>query len=171
MTEPPIEQNTNEINQFIQQRYGENPRDRLDYINHLSINPDEDFDPDEISWITNRIAITNLVGAFKAAEEGYYIINTAGEIDSPRQVKKVVDPRVGPKKLREVLDSIADEIERVLTTTNNKIVVHCYMGMERSVLSVVWYLTRYKGKSIDEAYFEVGSIRPIAIDHSSWVTD
>ncbi len=69
------------------------------------------------------------------------------------------------------MDSIADEIERVLTTTNNKIVVHCYMGMERSVLSVVWYLTKYKGKSIDEAYFEVASILPIAIDHSSWVAD
>ena len=86
-------------------------------------------------------------------------------------MKEPVDPRIGPAKLRERLDKIAGEIQTELDTTNNKVVVHCYMGMERSVLSVVWYLSKYKSKSIDEAYWEVGQIRPIAIDHSDWVVD
>ena len=71
--------------------------------------------------------------------------------------------------LRTTLDRIADEIHNVLDATKKKVVVHCYMGMERSVLSVVWYLHRYEGKTIDEAYRLIGNVRPIAIDRRSWI--
>ena len=156
---------------FIRQTKSESPGYNLQHLSHLTIGETDYFDPDQISWINERLGITNLVGAFSAAEDNCFIINTAGEIDSPSNVKHPVDPRVGPAKLKDRLDFIADEIHRVMETTDSKIVVHCYMGMERSVLSVVWYLTKYHHKSMDEAYFEVGQIRPIAIDHSSWVNE
>ena len=162
---------TDSINGFIRQFYGESPGERLDYVKGGFIGSPGKFDPDEISWINNRIGVTNLVGAFVAADKGHFLINTAEEIDSPCDLKEPVDPRVGPAALRETLDRIAKQIHNALETTNKKVVVHCYMGMERSVLSVVWYLNRYMEKSIDEGYRIVSNIRPIAIDHRSWITD
>ena len=159
------------INEFIRQVYGESPSERLDYLEGGFMESPEEFDPDEISWICNRIGVTNLVGAFIAADRGHFIINTAEEINSPCDLKMPVDPRVGPAALRKTLDQIAEQIDNTLETTNKKVVVHCYMGMERSVLSVAWYLNRYRGKSIDEAYRIVANVRPIAIDHRSWITD
>jgi protein-tyrosine phosphatase len=43
------------------------------------------------------------------------------------------------------------------------------MGMERSVLAVVWYLYNYQDMTIDEAYDVVGWKRPIAADRREWV--
>ena len=160
---------TNDANKLIERRSGESPRRRLDYIKHFSMASTDEFDPDEISWINDRIGVTDLVGAFVAAAEGHYVINVAGETESPCDIKEPVDPQVGPEVLRETLNFIADEIHNVIKITNKKVVVHCYMGMERSVLSVVWYLKRYQGKTIDEAYRIVANVRPIAIDHRSWV--
>ena len=96
------------------------------------------------------------------------VINVAEETDSPCDIKEPQDPRIGPVVLRETLNLVADEIHNVIETTKRRVVVHCYMGMERSVLSVVWYLNRYKAKMIEEAYRIVGNVRPIAIDHRSW---
>ena len=160
---------TDSIYELIEQYYGESPRERLDYIKGGFIGLPNEFDIDEISWINDRIGITDLVGAFFAADEGHFVINTAEEIDSPSDAKETVDPRVGPAVLRTTLDRIADEIHNVLDATKKKVVVHCYMGMERSVLSVVWYLHRYEGKTIDEAYRLIGNVRPIAIDRRSWI--
>jgi hypothetical protein len=160
---------TDDVNKLIQRRYGESPRERLDYIKHFSMASTDGFNPDEISWINDRIGVTDLVGAFVATAEGNFVINVAGETDSPCAFKEPVDPRVGPEALRETLDRIADEMHNVIETTDKKVVVHCYMGMERSVLSVVWYLHRYEGKTIDAAYQIVANVRPIAIDHRSWI--
>ena len=160
---------TGDMNKLIERRYGEGPGERFDYIKHLSIGSTDGFNPDEISWVNDRIGVTDLVGAFVAAAEGHFVINVAGETDSPCDIKEPVDPRVGPQALRETLDRIADEMHNVIETTDKKVVVHCYMGMERSVLSVVWYLHRYEGKTIDAAYQIVANVRPIAIDHRSWI--
>ena len=160
---------TDDVNKLIQRRYGESPRERLDYIKHFSMASTDGFNPDEISWVNDRIGVTDLVGAFVAAAEGHFVVNVAGETDSPCDIKEPVDPRVGPQALRETLDRIADEMHNVIETTDKKVVVHCYMGMERSVLSVVWYLHRYEGKTIDAAYQIVANVRPIAIDHRSWI--
>jgi len=50
-----------------------------------------------------------------------------------------------------------------------KVVVHCYMGMERSVLSVVWYMHKYLGMGIDQAYEQIFMNRPIAADRRHWI--
>ena len=160
---------TGTINDLIEQYCGESPRERLDYINGGFLGSLDAFDIDEISWISDRIGITDLVGAFVASDAGHFIINTAEEIDSPSDFKEPVDHRGGPLALRTTLDRIAGEIHNVLENTMDKVVVHCYMGMERSVLSVVWYLHKYEGKTIDEAYRMIENIRPIAIDRRSWI--
>lgn len=154
----------------VRQILGESPKERLPFIKKWSsFSVPEDFDPDEISWVTDRLGITDLTGAFDAANQDCYVINTAGEIESPSDLKIVVDPRMGPKKVRQSLDALSDAISEQLATNERKIVVHCYMGMERSVLTVVWHLHTKLGLSIDEAYQQVGKVRPIAIDHRSWV--
>ena len=161
--------NIGKVTELIEQHYGESPRERLDYTKGGFIGLPDEFDIDEISWVSGRLGVTNLVGAFVAAAEGHFVINVAEETDSPCDIKEPVDPRVGPVALRETLNLVADEIQKVIETTKKRVVVHCYMGMERSVLSVVWYLNRYEGKTIEEAYRIVGNVRPIAIDHRSWV--
>lgn len=129
----------------------------------------EGFNPDEISWITERIGVTNLNGSRVAADLGHYVINTAEEIESQRDSKIVINYRLGPKNVEMSLDQIANLIQEQLLTSKKKIVVHCFWGMERSVLAVVWYLHIKLGLSIDQAYERVRLIRPIAIDHRSWV--
>ena len=162
---------TGSINEFIRQFSGEIRGEGLDRIGGRLIGATDKFNPDEISWVTNRIGVTNLIGAFVAADKGHFLINTAEEIDSPCDLKEPVDPRFGPAALRQTLDRIAEQIHIALETTNKKVVVHCYMGMERSVLSVVWYLNRHMSKSIDEGYRIVSNVRPIAINHRSWIMD
>ena len=56
-----------------------------------------------------------------------------------------------------------------MTETDKKVVVHCAMGIERSVLSVVWYLHKYHSMTINEAYDTVGNARPIAADRQCWI--
>ena len=50
-----------------------------------------------------------------------------------------------------------------------KVVVHCAMGIERSPLTVVWYLHKYHKKTIDEAYDLVREARPVAVERRYWI--
>jgi len=43
------------------------------------------------------------------------------------------------------------------------------MGMERSPLTVVWYLHTYQDMSLDEAYKTVQTARPVAVDRRYWI--
>ena len=143
----------------------------------------DDFDINEISWVTPRIGITDFEGSIEALSEGYLTINVAGELDSPAQVQIAVEPNQG--KVKESLDELADLIDGYLYGTdeedteevhNNldeflkrKVVVHCAMGIERSPLTVVWYLHKYHIKTIDEAYDLVREARPVAVERRYWI--
>ena len=169
MTIEEINKKTTDWDSLVRRLFQESPRDRLPFIKQWSsFDVPDDFDPDEISWVTDRLGITDLTGSFEAANEGHYVINTAGEIESPSNLKQVVEPGDGPEEVRKALDVIAEVIHGLLENSDRKVVVHCFMGMERSVLSVVWYLHTYCDLSIDEAYNVVGNVRPIAIDHRNW---
>jgi protein-tyrosine phosphatase len=51
-----------------------------------------------------------------------------------------------------------------------RVLVHCYAGIERSPLTVAYYLHRYgHAKTISEAYDIVRSKRPIVQDRQSWL--
>jgi protein-tyrosine phosphatase len=67
-----------------------------------------------------------------------------------------------------MLEQIVNTMEMAMAT-DQKVVVNCSMGMERSVLAAVWYLVRNKGMSLDNAYSFVRSVRPIATDRREWL--
>lgn len=127
----------------------------------------EDFDPASICWITPMIGITAWDGVSEAIDQDYFVINVAEEIDNGANVKIPIRP--GSGTVLEHLEEIQDLIRSITRSDNQKVVVHCAMGMERSVLSVVWYLHKNENLTVDQAYDLVLKSRPIALDHRNWV--
>ena len=130
---------------------------------------DQNFDLQTISWVTPRLAVTDMYGAHSVCgDPGIYVINTADEITTPCDFKLAVEPHKGPQAVRETLDVLADEINDQMDATDDKVVVHCFAGMERSVLTCVWYLHRYEAMSIDYAYQVIYDKRPVILDRRHW---
>jgi len=128
------------------------------------------FDLDTLSWVTPRLAVTDMYGALSVCgEPGIYVINTADEITTPCNFKLPVAPHEGPEAVRETLDVLADVIHEQMESTENNVVVHCFAGMERSVLTCVWYLCKHQGMNMDEAYETVREVRPVVLDRREWV--
>jgi len=131
----------------------------------------DNFDIDDIHWVTDRVGITDFEGCMEAVLNDYFTINVAGELDSSAQVQADVDP--GSGSVERDLTKLAALINKVLTNdtanADTKVVVHCAMGMERSPLTVVWYLHLYHDKTIDEAYEMVKKARPVAVDRRDWI--
>lgn len=136
---------------------------------HSGFSCSPNFRFSDLSWVLNRLAITDREGGAKAKEEGYFVLNVAGEIDSNADAKIIVDPNLGSRQTLQKVEHAADLIDKVLSGKDKKVVVHCAMGMERSVLSVVWYLHKYVGMTVDQAYDFVKGVRPVAKDRRSWI--
>ena len=134
----------------------------------------DSFDPHEISWVLPNLGVTGAEGAEGAIQQGHFTINVAGELNIKTTVKMPIEPSNavwGIKKSNTVLqtlESIVDAMEMAMAT-DQKVVVNCSMGMERSVLATVWYLVRNKGMSLDNAYSFVRAVRPIATDRREWL--
>ena len=126
------------------------------------------FDPKIISWVAERIGITARDGVPQALADGHFVINVADEIHNDAQVKIPVE--IGTGMVIHRLNEIADVMEKVFTTTNQKIVVHCAMGMERSVLAVVYFMASKWRMQLRQALKQVQSKRPIAVDRLHWIT-
>lgn len=131
-------------------------------------NVPKDFNPASICWVTPSIGITAWDGVADALNKGYFVINVAGEIDNSADIKIPIQP--GSGTVKECLNDMQSIIQSVIKDKNQKVVVHCAMGMERSVLSVVWYLHKNENLTVDEAYDLVRKSRPIALDHRDWIT-
>ena len=129
------------------------------------------FDLDKISWVTDDVAITSVGGADEALlQEGCFVINVADEIFNDAHACIPIDPYVEDvERQRGTVDLVSDTIQRELTHNGSKVVVHCHMGMERSVLAVAWWLHSYKNMSLDEAYGLIRQKRPIALDRREWI--
>jgi hypothetical protein len=147
---------------------GNDSKERLDRLAHLlpSAAP-PGFDPACISWVTDRIGITAVDGVDDALDEGSFVINVADEIWNDANEKVSIEPYSGT--VLQALDEVNELVIQVLTTSDRKVVIHCAMGMERSVLAVVWHLHRTGGLSLDEAYDAVRRARPIALDRRAWI--
>ena len=127
----------------------------------------DNFQPKIISWVTPRIGVTSRDGVPQALEDGHFVINTAEEQHNKAHVKIAV--KVGSGHVLEQLNHIKVIMDNVLTTTDQKIVVHCAMGMERSVLAVVWFMANTWGMTLETALAKVQEKRPIALDRLSWI--
>ena len=127
----------------------------------------KDFNPAIISWVAERLGITAEDGVAQALADGHFVINTAKEIHNDAQIKMQVEP--GSGTVLNTLNAISEVVTNVLTTTNQKVVFHCAMGMERAPLAAVWYLHRKEDMSIKKAYKEVFDVRPIVGDREFWL--
>lgn len=127
----------------------------------------EHFNPRTISWVTSRIGVTSRDGVLQALEDGHFVINTAKEILNKAHVKIPVEINTG--LVLHQLTDIANVMEKVLATSDQKVVVHCAMGMERSVLGIVWYLATKQGMTLQRALELVQEHRPIAQDRLNWI--
>ena len=147
-------------------------RERLDYLRKLVEDqgrtvPD-DFDIDDIHWVTDRVGITDFEGCEESVLRNYFTINVAGELESSAQIQADIDP--GSNSVKQNLTKLAALMNKILTEDDDtKVVVHCAMGMERSPLTVVWYLHRYHDKTIDEAYEMAMDARPVVCDRREWI--
>ena len=126
------------------------------------------FNPAVISWVAERIGITSRDGVEQALQDGHFVINVADEIHNNAHVKLAIEPGTGT--VLNTLNIIADTMERILTTTNQKIVVHCAMGMERSVLAVIWLMASKWRMHLDQSFHQIKKHRPIALDRTNWIT-
>jgi protein-tyrosine phosphatase len=76
-------------------------------------------------------------------------------------------PRASVSRLNdaaEIIDNVRGQGERVL--------VHCGGGMERSPLTVAWYLVKHHREEfpdLDAAYDYIKRLRPIVQDRQSWL--
>ena len=145
-------------------------QDQLEAISRYYPIP-TDFDVDTISWITDDVAITSVGGAEEALlDEGCFVINVAKEIFNDAHACIPIDHHAEDvERQRVTVGLVSATIQRELGHTGRKVVVHCHMGMERSVLAVAWWLHSYKNMSLDEAYGLISQKRPIALDRREWI--
>ena len=128
----------------------------------------KDFNPAIISWVAERLGITAEDGVEQALADGHFVINTAKEIHNNAQIKMQVEP--GSGTVLNTLNAISEVVTNVLTTTNQKVVFHCAMGMERSVLACIWFMASQWRMRIDQSYQQIKKHRPIALDRTDWIT-
>jgi len=94
------------------------------------------------------------------ASEGYTHIQTTF-YDRGNNVREA-----DSDNMDQAADWIKGELER-----GNKVLVHCAVVMERSPLTVVWYLMRHRNLSLDEAYDLVKFRRKETIDRCEWLPE
>jgi protein-tyrosine phosphatase len=71
---------------------------------------------------------------------------------------------------REALDKAADLIHAELA--HGDFLVHCGIGVERSPLTVAWYLVKHHKEAypdLNAAYAQIQSRRPIVQDRQKWL--
>jgi len=149
----------------------ETSHDRLQYIGpkcDFSEDVITNFNPSRISWVAERLGITAEDGVEQALEDGHFVINTAKEINNNAQIKMQVEP--GSGTVLNTLNAISEVVATILTTTNQKVVFHCAMGMERSVLACIWFMASKWRMRIDQSYQQIKKHRPIALDRTDWIT-
>jgi protein-tyrosine phosphatase len=83
-------------------------------------------------------------------------------------VLDAVEPNGNGHVKTATLDTLADVID-VYLKSGCKVLVHCRGGMERSPLTIAWYLMRYKNMSIHEAYDLLQSKRHVVLRKLNWV--
>ena len=98
----------------------------------------------------------------------------ANEPNVPVGVKQIqttdYDGMNPPFTLTDKMDEAADWIHDRIVEGQN-VLVHCAYGVERSPLTVAWYLMRYEGLNLTEAYETVLSQHPQAQYQGTWLPE
>ena len=134
-----------------------------------TIESTNDYDISAVGWVDGRLGVTGKDGAERLfGEADVFVVNTAKEVMSKSDFKLSIEPRHGHEMVRKCLDLLADVIHEVIVNSQKKVVVHCYAGIERSVLTCTWYLCKYEKEKVDDAYDRVLDARPCGIDRRTW---
>ena len=148
-------------NMMSSPRYAEDKQ----YARFLESAPD--FEPSELSEIVDGLFITSRDGVDAAMMASHFIINVTqnGELDTyyDAQISIYPDDRTNIIRLKTLALLIKE-----LLAANCPVTVHCSMGMERSVLTVAYYLHTEMDMSLDQAYAAIVERRPIAFDLRDW---
>jgi len=109
-------------------------------------------------------------------ENDWEIISVTDELPNKSIVHKTTFIRIRYDKGYEsyaktkALDVVARKIDKFLRS-GKKVLVHCYQGIERSPLSVAWYLHKKNGITISDAYEIIILKRPSVLYRGDWLTD
>lgn len=68
-----------------------------------------------------------------------------------------------------VIDALAIIINKALESRQERILVHCGAGIERSPLVIVYFLWKYKQYTLNQAYEHVKMKRQVVQDRSHWL--
>lgn len=91
------------------------------------------------------------------------------ELDPPSVIKiPLLRSRTHGNAGRKALGLIADAIDAGLKR-GDQVLVHCWVGKERSPLAVAAWLVTSRGLTLDAAYAWIMEVRPVA-DCRSWLT-
>jgi hypothetical protein len=126
----------------------------------------EGYDPREVTQVTDNVHITAHDGVMDAVMKLHYVINVTEDLESIANLQ--IGIRAYEKDIQDDLDLIALAIHQKVKR-GWSVTVHCAMGMERSCLAVAWYLGKYGGLMLDEAYELIRERRPIAVDRREYL--
>ena len=122
---------------------------------------------DAVSWVHPFLAVTSRHGA--STVEDAVIINVAEELDTKADIKLPVMPENGQDATMDRLDMLGEIISSHINN-GDKVVVHCMAGIERSALTVAWFLKNHlMFNTLDNAYGHLRKVRPIVERRDWWV--
>jgi len=97
--------------------------------------------------------------ALDAEAMGFRLVDIRGRIDG----------RDLPKKNLRSVRRIAKELHDLLKTGNNRVLVFCDGGLERSPLAVAYYLHEYHDMEVYEAYNLIREKRKGIFAREEWI--
>jgi protein-tyrosine phosphatase len=129
------------------------------------------MDPDEVTWITNKVAITNFFSAHSKSILAEHKVKAVlcldrelqGDSPEDRGVEciRVVHMKDGPNETRLFKEAVST-LEGLLADYN-RVVVHCRAGRSRSIAVVAAYLMKVRDWGADEALAFVMAKRPASV--------
>lgn len=114
-------------------------------------------------------------GAKMVGEMAVLCVMWAGEDGIPDGCKHIEttdyrNSKLGVCAIPDSMDQAAQWIHDQLSE-GERVLVHCAYGIERSPLTVVWYLMRYKDVNFKQAYDLVMARRPEAQYRGGWMPE